>query len=332
MKDHLRNALHQVPRFVYLLLFILVLGCSPKEEETTSPAPDRKPSPTPAGKPFVILSDATDSDQRVLAGCVEKSTPLGETYFYRWEKPSESEGRWDIALVRPWTVSSLEANAVDLLPHLEEAYPKYKHDLFVPVDDLVDEATRLLSFPIVLAPEFLFAMNHPQWNFQFSKEIFDKEIAEGAKVGLVESPLADFYRESLGIPESQTVAIDFRNPDNPFSKGEIEFAIGPKGWLLEKQVQGLSVISLAEAGLTGAIPDAGYRAIVAKDCVDLEIAEKIFANLVTEGQLCLVGVPDSFPIRRSIYASPRVQGPLTAFYKKAFDQTLSNLDGKPFSE
>jgi len=310
--------------FPILSIVVFALsGCSPKEE-STSPV-ERQPSPTPAGQKFTILSDASGADSLFLKSYLDKLNPRQGTYYLEWVGPEDDSGQWDFALLRPWNLDLVDRKAVDLKPMLERVYPRHTSDFFIPIEALESEEG-LKSLPITIVPDFLFAMNRPQWNFQFDPAVFAEEVASGKKVGISAGPLVDFYRNQLGLQEDQVVEIDLRDPENPFLKGNLEFAIGPKGWLLEKQVPGLSVIGLA--GLPGVekVPHSGYQIALSADSAAPEIGEAFFANLVTEGQLSMVGVADSFPIRRSVYSAPRIQGPMTAFYKQAFDQTLANLD------
>jgi hypothetical protein len=308
---------------------LILLGCSPKEEEV---APvERQPPPTPSEIPFTILSDAENLHFHFLKSYFDRINPQPAKYFVRWVNPSENPESWDFALVRPWNLEDVESHSIDLRSMLEEAYPKHPSDFFVSVDSGTEEA-ELHSLPIVHIPDFLFARNRPQWNFQFDPEAFKAEVKAGAKIGMPDRPGMFQIQSQLGVAEKQIVRIDWTDPQNPFAKGEIDLAIGPKGWLLEKQVPGLSVISLADLGLGRQVPDAGYRIAISNNCVDSGIAQSLFANLITEGQASLVGIADAFPIRRSVYSSPRVQGPLFAFYKKAFDLTLANLDPNPLSK
>ncbi len=309
-------------KLLFLGILILLGGCSPKENEGTQV--ERKPSPTPTGKQFVILSDAEDLHLLFLKSYLNKLNPQPGKYFFKWVTPEDGDQDWDFALLRPWSLDRIDSQTIDLKPMLEEVYPRHSSDFFIPVSKLLEEE-QLNALPITLIPHFLFAKNHPQWNFQFDPAIFNQEIEAGREIGLIQNPLTGYYRKRLGIPEEQVVSLDFSDPENPLVQGQLDLAIGPKGWLLEKQIQGLSVISLAELGVFEEVPNVGYHVALSAGSVEPDIGRILFNDLVTEGQLSLVGVADSFPIRRSVYSSPRSQGPLTAFYKKAFDQTLANL-------
>lgn len=310
--------------FPFLLGFFLV-GCSPSEESGEGAVSPPQPTPTPAATPFIFHTDAEEAHYLVLKPYIEKVVRLPETHTLRWSRSEKPPENWDAALVRTWNMEEIESNSIDLLADLEAAYPRHGADFFIPVKSLLTTEGRLLSLPAALIPDFLFARNRPGWSLRFDPEAFRTETARGARIGLVKNPAGESVRSRLEIPEDQVEWIQFSDPNNPFFSGEIDFAIGPKGWLMERQIQGLAAVSILQLGVFDSAPDSGYRFAVSQTCPIPEVGREILKDLVTEGQSAMVGVADAFPIRRSVYSSPRMQAPQFALFRSAFEETLNGL-------
>ena len=322
-----------MPRFLStraLLPLILgalacLVGCAPEPAVESPPeAPtERDLFKIPSAPPFPILLELPPEAAQPLKTFLEQRFPDNPERRLVWEDSSASSPDWEIAFVRPWSLADLEVRGMDLRTWLDEIYPLHPSDFFLPVSS-VERDGNLRSLPISLAPDFLYARSLPEGKEALDSGALAAYFANGGRIALPRGPAGSWYRARLRIPESLIDWFDPEDSPTPFLSGQAGMAVGDRSWPARHRIPSSQMRSLAEV-LPG-VPDWGCRMVVSAQCRLPELARDILRVLLTEGQESLTGFGGgSFPVRRSVYQSPRVQGMFLLAPRAALDATLSAL-------
>ena len=317
-----------------MLVFAFCLsGCSPQvdEESDAGRVQETSQPPSPPKRSFVVLNDLTVSEDILFREVLSERLGAAADWELRWERVADhpSSPDWDVALLRAWSLGAVGDESADLQDMLEDVYPLHRADFVVSASEMLRDGS-LTSLPILLLPDFLYIKTSVPWATSPDAEVFRKHVEGGGKVGLREGEAGEWYRGRLGIPPEQAVDLD-ETAENPYLAGEIEIAIYDRSWLVELNVPGNEIHSLAEIGLDSQIPDWGYRFAVSKNCPNLALAGNLLRLLLVEGHDSILGINGAvFPMRRSVLNSPRMQGMTMNAPKAVFERTLGSLDLFPF--
>ena len=322
-----------VPRLLSVasLVGICLLGCAP---DTSEPPPSRESQEAqlpiqPEKEPFTFLADLATTENLPFKSFVAECVPTGSDWRFEWVGFDQSTGEWEVAFFRSWSFPAIRDRVLGLEEMLEETYPLHKADFVVPVEVLEVEG-QLTSLPITLAPDFVFVRNTLDWSGSPTPEAFQSYLGKGEKIGLPPAEPGMWYRKNLEIPADRVVELSTDGKGNPYVEGTVDVAIHDRSWLLDQGIPGNEIHSLAEIGLEERVPDWGYRIAISNDCKDIPLAKEILKSILVSKHDMLIGLGGrSFPVRKSIYQSPRMQGALITAPRQVFDRTLENLLMQP---
>lgn len=306
------------------LIAVSLWGCSPKKAEQVDSVSRPAPTATPSTKPFRILAELPASSLENFKSTFDQGLELPGGWHLEWKTFGAYQGPWDLALLSPPAQETLAADSIELGDLLDQIFPLHNADFILSASHFRQEG-KLLCAPVLFLPHLLYAKK-PELA---SAAGFESYLEAGNSIALPAGRAGEWYQERLRIESRQVHSMEPASPENPFLTGAVEIAIADRSWIAAQKIPASQVYPLTELGLDDGILDWGIRVSISNRCANPSLAQRMVKAAIVDFQDRLVASGGGFfPVRRSVYQSPRIQGIFLGAPKRVFDTTIERLTAR----
>jgi hypothetical protein len=204
---------------------------------------------------------------------------------------------------------------------LEKVFPLHKADFIVSASEF-REGGRLMGVPILFLPHFVYAKEESL----AQPGGLQSYLSAGHKIALPKGDPGLWYRELFNIGQESVHWIEPQGDESIFLEGVAQVAIADRSWLAKGRIPQIQVFPFTSLAPASSVPDWGIRLAISNNCANTALAETILKTALVDLQEKFIGSGGgAFPVRRSVYQSPRIQGAFLSAPKKVFDTTLDRL-------